>query len=85
MAYPFGMHEVQCEDDLRRYMLHYFWIQRPILLYVGVEIAVVYIVHQEVQVVVVLETALDFYEVRTLRERLQYVPLTEYRGRFVKF
>ena len=85
MAYAFVMHELESHDELCAYVLDDTGLQRPVILNVVVKTAVIDIVHQEVQVVIVLEAAYYFYKVRRLVQRLQDVPLPKYLGRFIEF
>lgn len=84
MAYAFGMHEFECKYKLGCYVLNNLWLQRPIIVYVVVETAIINVVHQKVEMVLILKTAYNLHKIRTFIKCLQNIPLTKHLRRLIK-
>ena len=78
MAYAFVVHKLKSYHELGTYVFNHTWLQRPIVLNVVVKTAIIDVVHQEVQVVVILETAYYLYKMRRLVQCLQDIPFAKH-------
>ena len=85
MAYSFLVHELQSLNYLSYDFFVDIWRHRPVSLDILIQISMARIFHQEIEIILILETFFYFDNFRAIREHFEYVPFSEHLYGFVMF